>query len=459
MSRLTAESALDALRNRPSYVAHEYVAAPDGTEIQVSVFSHLRRLATVDMVAEVASAKARKTEILADYGLPSSSPTEKPFAYSDGVAIIPIHGILINRFPYCWGFVTGYNYIRNMLQAALEDDDVTLIAFDVNSYGGMAAGCEELSLEIFESRAIKPSVALVDFNCYSAAYYIASAASRVVATPSSGVGSIGALAMRWDVTKALEQAGIKIAVVFAGKYKVDSSPFTEFSEEARARLQISVDACYDRFVAAVVRNRVLTDKAVRDTEAECFDADMALELGLIDAIQLPESAIESAVRDLCNPDDEDDMNMATKPAETTSETTLTPAAPAPGLTAADVTAAVNTALKADRDRRTTILALPEAEKRPKLAAHLANTTEISPDACKSLLAMAAEETAPATPAAPAAPTTGKSPLEIAMDATRQPNVTADGGTGTVTEADTPAAKTARILASQTAATGFQPAKH
>jgi hypothetical protein len=58
-----------------------------------------------------------------------AAPTEdrKCFIYNDGVAIIPIHGSLINRFGGSWGFVTGYQAIRRQMNAALEDEDVKAV--------------------------------------------------------------------------------------------------------------------------------------------------------------------------------------------------------------------------------------------------------------------------------------------------------------------------------------------
>ncbi|PZP55979.1 MAG: S49 family peptidase, partial [Delftia acidovorans] len=121
---------------------------------------------------------------------PSSG--NKPFAFSGGFAIIPIHGSLINRYGgYYHGYVTGYNFIRSQMNAALADPDVEAIIFDVNSNGGEAAGCFELANEIFASRAVKPSFSVVDSNAYSAAYALGSAATKMAVIPSGGAGSIG----------------------------------------------------------------------------------------------------------------------------------------------------------------------------------------------------------------------------------------------------------------------------
>jgi signal peptide peptidase SppA len=440
MSRHTAQTARDQLFGRPAYVNLDYA---NGDGVASSVIADLRQLATVTPSQEVSSWKERMGTLVAEYGR-SPGPVEKPFAYSDGIAIIPIHGLLLNRFAYSWGFVTGYNFIRNQFNAARNDPDVKLIVFDVNSNGGMCAGCQELSDEIFSARNDKPSIAVVDAYCYSAAYFIASAAGRVIVTPSSGVGSVGVLCMRVDLTKAMDDEGINVTVVYAGKNKLDSNPFGPFSADAQARLQASVDLSYDAFVSAVARNRSLPEEEVRATEASCYGAEEALTLGLIDAILPPIAAVESAVADLeADDDDGEDPNMTTKtPEQLAAETN-----------AQAVAAAQAEARTAERTRISGIQGHAEAKDKAKLAAHLALNTAMSVEDAAEVLKAAAPET-PVAAAAPAPAQQPANPFAAAMDGGKNPNVTAEGGaTGEQEDPNSPKARASRILAAQSRATG------
>ncbi len=102
--------------------------------------SNVARFSTVKP-EEIAGFEATSREVLSlAYGFDDErdSNARKPFVYQDGVAVIPIHGSLINRFSGSWGFVTGYNFIQRMLNLALDDDDVDSIVFDVDSPGGEA---------------------------------------------------------------------------------------------------------------------------------------------------------------------------------------------------------------------------------------------------------------------------------------------------------------------------------
>lgn len=451
-----ARLALSRVQMRESFVMQETA------DIFVANLTRFAQTETAEGPA-LEEALAASVEQAYGFGSQSSGSDRKPFIYNDGMAIIPIHGALINRFGGSWGFVTGYNYIRRMMNAALEDDDVKLIVFDVDSPGGEAAGCFELAAEIRASRDVKPSIAVVDSLAASAGYALASAASRMVATPSSKIGSIGVVAMHIDFSGALDQAGIKVTYIEAPEdgLKTAGSPFKPLGDEAKKEFQNSVNRSYDDFVALVGANRGLGDDEVRATKAKVYRADEALAIRLIDEVKTPSEAVSAFVAELADEEpiesEDEDMSTQTKPG---SEATS--AAPAATLTQADIDAAVN----ADRERMSAIKALPEAASRPKLAETLA-LGGYTVDQAKALLGAAAEEAAaPAAPAAgteatsttttttaaPAVDTTNH--LEAAMDKTQQPNVGAGGeGAPAAGGEKSPEELAASILADQGSVVG------
>lgn len=408
---------------------------------------------------------------------PRSDAERKPFIYSDGLAIIPIHGSLLNRFGGSWGFVTGYQAIRRQMNSALEDDDVKLIVFDVDSPGGETAGCLELAEEIRASRDIKPSIAVVDSLSCSAGYALASAASRMVATPSSKIGSIGVYIMHTDISGALDQAGISISYIEApkGGMKTAGSPYRSLDRKTQAYLQDFVDKSYDEFVALVVENRGMDDAAVRETEGRIFRADEALAQSLIDEVKTPSEAVSAFVAELADeePIESEDEEMTTQ-TKTGSEATsaATAAAPAPAAAAPAAAPAVSqadlqAAIREDRQRMATIKALPEASKLPKLADQLATAGYTVEEATATLKAAVADlpteapagqgqqqqQTAPAVDE--------KNHLDAAMQNSQQPNVgagTEGGGNGG--EGPTEAEQAQSILGDYSAASGrrFEQAK-
>ncbi len=318
------------------------------------------------------------------YGGPSGPEgPSKPFIFQDGIAVIPVHGVLINRFNRTWGFVTGYNYIRAMLRAALADDDVKLIAFDVDSPGGDAPGCFELCEEIRESREIKPSIAVVDALAASGGYAIASSATRMVCTPSGSVGSVGVYWIHADLSERHKQMGVKFTIFEApeGGAKMDGAPYGPMSERAAKEAQARVNKRWDEFVALVAVNRDMTEEAVRETQARVYRADEALALTLLDAVSTPSEAVADFLGELASDEpldqDEEEMNMEL-PKDQASLDAIT-------------SKAATDAVAADRQRRKDIMALPEATKRQKLATSLADM-DTTVENAKVILSAAAEET-------------------------------------------------------------------
>ena len=311
------------------------------------------------------SGERKRAEVMeslcAAYGFDSKAQN-KPFAFQDGVAIIPIHGSLINRFGQCYGSVTGYNFIRRQRDAAMADPDVTAIVYDVNSGGGEAAGCFELADESFALRGTKPTISVVDSACYSAAYALASTSDQVVVTPTGGAGSVGVYTMHVDMSKMLENWGLEITLIHAGEHKVDGHPYAELPEDVRADMQKSVDATYNKFVESVARNRNLSVEAVKDTQARCYSADDALALGLIDSVASPLEAIRAFLGG---------------PSEASNDETT-----------GDSLMELNEAKQAERQRVGAIIGHPNAKGREAMANHLALNTDMSVDDAAALLAVA-----------------------------------------------------------------------
>lgn len=452
MSLQNARMVVDRMNLREVLIAPHYAGLP----------TDLQQLLEADQGLEEAAALAHRKELLAAYGY-SSSADDKPFAFSNGVAIIPVHGLLLNRFSYSWSFVTGYNFIRNQLAAAIADPDVETIVFDVNSNGGEAAGCFELTDEIAAAREKKKILAVVDSNCYSGAYAIASACTAIYVTPSGGAGSIGVYTLHFSVAGMLKQAGIEVTIVQAGEHKTDGNPYEKLPADVRKNIQANVENTREVFVAAVAKYREMDPQVIRDTEGRTYRADQALELGLIDAVQPPQRALE-VFFESCEDDEAEEeappgaddeqpenvMTDVTKPGEAAPkapENTQTQPAPAAAAPANAVNA--EDVKKAERTRIQAITGCDEAKGREALAQHFALETDMSPEAAKKALA--------AAPKAQAA-TQEKNHFADAMNNGQQPNIEAGGGEGEPKPGG--GDKVAAILAAQTAATGrnYTPAK-
>lgn len=398
----------------------------------------MRHLADAPVTPEPAMLTRRADDLCSTYGY-GPSVREKPFAFRDGTAIIPVHGTLINRYSYSWSFLTGYNFIRAQLAAALDDDDVKLIVFDINSYGGEAAGCFELADEIREARSRKSLLAVVDSNCCSAAYAIASAATRVIVTPSGQAGSIGVIAMHISMEKMLDQWGLEVTIMSSFEHKGDGNPYKKLPENVRNDIAAQVEKRALEFVSLVAKNRNISEDLVRETESRTFRADDALQRKLIDAVQAPSKAVSTFLAELggedpCDQEDEDMTDTAAAP-KTPAPAAAAPATPAPAsLTQADVAQMVADGIAADRARSASILACDEAKGRESLAQHCAEQG-MSLEQAKGILAAAPKAADKADGKQPEAGADGKSQFEQRMDTGAHPEVGADADGGTDQAAD------------------------
>ena len=217
---------------------------------------------------------------------------EKPYEVINGVAVVPIKGILVHDYEWFWGETT-YSSIAEIATMALADPGVKALALHIDSPGGEVDGCFELSDTLFSMRGPKPIWAILDSCAYSAAYALASAADFITVPRTGGSGSIGVITMHTDITGMLEQAGVKITTIKFGERKADGQPTTPLSKGAHERMQSDVDILGEMFVALVERNRRgLSADHVRKTEAGCFLGKAGVETGLVDAVMAPEEAMK-----------------------------------------------------------------------------------------------------------------------------------------------------------------------
>jgi signal peptide peptidase SppA len=207
------------------------------------------------------------------------------------VGVIPMVGIISNRMSMISnvsgpGAGASIQKMTAQFRQALDDDQCKAVIFDCDSPGGAVDGVQEFASEIFSARGYKPIIAVVNSMACSAAYWLASAASTLVITPSGTAGSIGVYMTHFDESEALKQAGIKVTFIKAGKYKVEGNSAEPLPGEARAALQSKVDDYYGSFLRAVAQNRGTSQTAVRDGygQGRSVLANDALQQGLVDRV-------------------------------------------------------------------------------------------------------------------------------------------------------------------------------
>jgi signal peptide peptidase SppA len=238
---------------------------------------------------------------LADVSAPSDfTAPERNLTASDssvahaGIAVIPIYGTLVRRTQGldAQSGLTSYAGIANMLERALADPNVAAIVLDIDSPGGESSGVFDLADRIRAASAIKPIWAVANDMAFSAAYALASAASRVLVSRTGGVGSIGVIAMHVDQSVKDQQDGIAYTAVFAGERKNDLNPHAPMSDSAQQSLQIEVNRIYELFTTTVAKHRGVGVNTIKNTQAALYFGTDAVASGLADDVGTLEDAIQ-----------------------------------------------------------------------------------------------------------------------------------------------------------------------
>ena len=213
----------------------------------------------------------------------------KAYDVIDGVAIIPMEGVLAKRanlFMQISGG-TSTQLLERDLRAALADNAVHSIILSIDSPGGSVDGTMTLANAISQGKATKPIVTLASGVMASAAYWIGSAADAAyIADGTTQVGSIGVVATHTDISRQQEAAGIKTTEIFAGKYKRIASNYQPLTDAGRATMQEQVDYYYSLFVAAVAQHRGVSEEQVLKDMADgrVFIGQQAIAAGLVDGV-------------------------------------------------------------------------------------------------------------------------------------------------------------------------------
>ncbi len=179
---------------------------------------------------------------------------------------------------------TSYNALWRGLEAALASPQVAAILLRINSPGGEADGLNELAEAIAAAGDNKPIWTYADGMCASAAYWMASQTARIVAEPTTELGSIGVRCGILDDSKADEMAGVRsieiVSSVSPGKRG------TPVSDEVIARVQTRIDDLAEIFIDAVARGRgVSTDAVLSDFgQGNVMIASKAVAAGLADDV-------------------------------------------------------------------------------------------------------------------------------------------------------------------------------
>ena len=237
------------------------------------------------------------------------SPLEETVVSGEGddkVLVIAIKGLISNKkSKTIFGNVMEVGMverIRETLKKADADHHIKAILLKINSPGGTVTSSDIIyhQLKSFKNKkGIRVYAIFMDLAA-SGGYYVAQAADKIFAHPTSVTGSIGVISLKMNLKNLLDKVGVEFEVVKSGEKKDFLSPFRPFTVEERELFQETIDSMHQRFVDTVLENRPGISRASMKSLADgrIFTSQQALDFKLIDHIAYLDEAEELIKQDM-----------------------------------------------------------------------------------------------------------------------------------------------------------------
>lgn len=177
------------------------------------------------------------------------------------------------------------DFLKGM-ESAYKSSGLKAIIFRINSPGGSPVQSDYIYniIRHYSKRypKIKTYAVCVDI-CASGGYYIAAAADKIYANPSSMIGSIGVLYNGFGFTDILQKVGVTRRLQTAGVNKGFLDPFSPEKPEQKEFLQTLLNDVHEQFISKVKEGRGDRLKIDDLTFSGLFwTGQQALDRGLID---------------------------------------------------------------------------------------------------------------------------------------------------------------------------------
>lgn len=245
-----------------------------------------------------AAAIAKKLQAYEGDEISDYNPSRWDYQYEviNRVAVLPITDILQPTSRWSQSTV---NIGREILRAN-KDEEVDSIFLWVDCPGGAAAKVSETASIIYNSE--KPIIGFCE-SAESGGYWLVSQTEYVIAADDAGmktIGNIGGVIYHKEISKQLEMDGVTITVITADKStdKGLGNPYQPLSKVALNSLKEELNTLVnDYFIPAVQKGRGKKLKVQGDEPftAKSYNAQEALEFGLIDKIGTAQDAFAKAV--------------------------------------------------------------------------------------------------------------------------------------------------------------------
>lgn len=210
---------------------------------------------------------------------------------------VPVYGVISSAPPEGLLGITDMSVLERvdrLIEHAEKSDRVDGLLLDIDSPGGAVDPSDLIyhKLMAFKARTGKPVIARLNGLAASGGFYVAVAADRIIAHPSTLTGSIGVIMQSLNYAGLFDKVGLDLVTLVSGPNKDLLNPGREMTDEEREILMSVIDEVYGNFVGAVAEGRGMEIEQVRElADGRIFTSRQALDGGLIDAIGYEEDLL------------------------------------------------------------------------------------------------------------------------------------------------------------------------
>jgi protease-4 len=207
------------------------------------------------------------------------------------IAVVHVTGVITSGdggFDPLNGEIAGSARLVKAIRAARADESVRAIVLRIDSPGGSTTASDVVWRELAVTRDLKstrPLIASMSDLAASGGYYVAMAASQIVAQPGTLTGSIGIYGGKIVTGGTFQKLGANVETISIGRNAEMESPARPFNDGERAKLQEELHAFYDQFVAKVAESRKMPVARVQElAQGRVWTGAQGRQNGLVDVL-------------------------------------------------------------------------------------------------------------------------------------------------------------------------------
>jgi len=224
----------------------------------------------------------------------------EPYRIADGdasaIAIVDVTGPIDDA---------AADRFRRLADFVIDRPQYQAVVIRVDSPGGTVTASDHIwnHVERIKAEGLDVVVSCGGVTA-SGGYYAACAADRILAEPTSVVGSIGVILRALTMGDLLDKIGVDPVTIVASESPdkdLANDIFRDWDEEDIAAVRPLIDQAYDVFLDRVLEGRwkIFGDdeEALREVaDGSIYTAEEAVENGLVDDIGYLDDAIDEAIR-------------------------------------------------------------------------------------------------------------------------------------------------------------------